>query len=149
MAARQEVVLAPLLAAAHPEPGADASRSLGRGHRDLFDRILGTIPFKGQVLTQTARFWFEKTADICPNPVLSYPDPNVVVGRLLDILPVEIVVRDYLAGTYDPAARTYTLALEQSSPPTPGTYSAVAVNPQNKDQVVVSSCSWSKLDFAR
>lgn len=64
-----------------------------------FDRILAAIPFKGQVLTQTARFWFEKTADICPNHVLAYPDPNVVVGRRLDILPVEIVVRDYLAGT--------------------------------------------------
>ncbi|RYF97758.1 MAG: phosphoribosylaminoimidazolesuccinocarboxamide synthase, partial [Caulobacteraceae bacterium] len=64
-----------------------------------FDRILAAIPFKGQVLTQTARFWFEKTADICPNHVLSYPDPNVVIGRRLDILPVEIVVRDYLAGT--------------------------------------------------
>lgn len=64
-----------------------------------FDRILAAIPFKGQVLTQTARFWFEKTADICPNHVLSYPDPNVVVGRRLEILPVEIVVRDYLAGT--------------------------------------------------
>ncbi|WP_374570718.1 phosphoribosylaminoimidazolesuccinocarboxamide synthase [Phenylobacterium sp.] len=64
-----------------------------------FDRILAAIPFKGQVLTQTARFWFEATADICPNHVLDYPDPNVVVGRRLDILPVEIVVRDYLAGT--------------------------------------------------
>ncbi|HEX5380093.1 MAG TPA: phosphoribosylaminoimidazolesuccinocarboxamide synthase [Phenylobacterium sp.] len=64
-----------------------------------FDRILAAIPWKGQVLTQTARFWFEATADICPNHVLSYPDPNVVVGRRLDILPVEIVVRDYLAGT--------------------------------------------------
>lgn len=64
-----------------------------------FDRILAAIPFKGQVLTQTARFWFEATADICPNHVLAYPDPNVVVGRRLDILPVEIVVRDYLAGT--------------------------------------------------
>jgi phosphoribosylaminoimidazole-succinocarboxamide synthase len=31
--------------------------------------------------------------------VLAYPDPNVVVGRRLDILPVEIVVRGYLAGT--------------------------------------------------
>ena len=67
-----------------------------------FDRILAAIPFKGQVLTQTARFWFEKTADICPNHVLAYPDPNVVVGRRLDILPVEIVVRDYLAGTTNP-----------------------------------------------
>ncbi|MCA6302721.1 MAG: phosphoribosylaminoimidazolesuccinocarboxamide synthase, partial [Phenylobacterium sp.] len=64
-----------------------------------FDRILAVIPYKGQVLTQTARFWFEKTADICPNHVLEYPDPNVVVGRRLDILPVEIVVRAYLAGT--------------------------------------------------
>ena len=64
-----------------------------------FDRILCAIPFKGQVLTQTARFWFEATADICPNHVLSYPDPNVVIGQRLDILPVEIVVRDYLAGT--------------------------------------------------
>ena len=64
-----------------------------------FDRILATIPDKGQVLTQTARYWFEATADICPNHVLSYPDPNVVVGKRLDILPVEIVVRGYLAGT--------------------------------------------------
>ncbi|WP_132254327.1 phosphoribosylaminoimidazolesuccinocarboxamide synthase [Methylobacterium segetis] len=64
-----------------------------------FDRILTAIPFKGQVLTQTARYWFEATADICPNHVLAYPDPNVVVGRRLSILPVEIVVRGYLAGT--------------------------------------------------
>ena len=64
-----------------------------------FDRILAAIPYKGQVLTQTARYWFEKTADICPNHVLEYPDPNVVVGRRLDILPVEIVVRAFLAGT--------------------------------------------------
>ncbi|MCC7274053.1 MAG: phosphoribosylaminoimidazolesuccinocarboxamide synthase, partial [Alphaproteobacteria bacterium] len=64
-----------------------------------FDRILCAVPFKGQVLTQTARFWFEATGDICPNHVLAYPDPNVVVGRRLDILPVEVVVRDYLAGT--------------------------------------------------
>ncbi|MCX5497372.1 phosphoribosylaminoimidazolesuccinocarboxamide synthase [Kaistia dalseonensis] len=64
-----------------------------------FDIILTSIPFKGQVLTQTARYWFEQTADICPNHVLSYPDPNVVIGQRLDILPVEIVVRGYLAGT--------------------------------------------------
>ena len=64
-----------------------------------FDRILATIPYKGQVLTQTARFWFEATADLCPNWALDYPDPNVVVGRRLEILPVELVVRGYLAGT--------------------------------------------------
>ncbi len=64
-----------------------------------FDRILCAVPFKGQVLTQTARFWFEATADLCPNHVLEYPDPNVVIGRRLNILPVEVVVRGYLAGT--------------------------------------------------
>lgn len=64
-----------------------------------FDRILCAIPFKGEVLTQTARFWFEATADICANHVLDYPDPNVLICRRLDILPVEIVVRGYLAGT--------------------------------------------------
>ena len=64
-----------------------------------FDRILCAVPSKGQVLTQTARFWFDATADICPNHVVAYPDPNVVIGRRLDMLPVELVVRGYLAGT--------------------------------------------------
>ena len=64
-----------------------------------FDRILTSVPLKGQVLTQTARFWFEATADICPNHVIDYPDPNVLLARRLTILPVEIVVRGYLAGT--------------------------------------------------
>ncbi|SNR49512.1 phosphoribosylaminoimidazolesuccinocarboxamide synthase [Puniceibacterium sediminis] len=64
-----------------------------------FDRILASIPFKGQVLTQMARYWFERTADICANHVIEYPDPNVVIARKLQILPVEIVVRGYLAGT--------------------------------------------------
>lgn len=64
-----------------------------------FDINLTAIPFKGQVLTQTARFWFENTADIIANHVIDYPDPNVVVCKRLSILPVEVVVRDYLAGT--------------------------------------------------
>jgi phosphoribosylaminoimidazole-succinocarboxamide synthase len=64
-----------------------------------FDRAIAAIPFKGQVLTQIARFWFDRTADLCPNHVIEYPDPNVLVCRRLDILPVEVVVRDYLAGT--------------------------------------------------
>ena len=64
-----------------------------------FDRMICAVPFKGQVLTQTARHWFAATEDICPNHVLEYPDPNVVIGRRLDILPVEMVVRGYLAGT--------------------------------------------------
>ena len=64
-----------------------------------FDLNIAAIPCKGQVLTQTARFWFDETGDICPNHVIEYPDPNVLVCRRLDIMPVEMVVRDYLAGT--------------------------------------------------
>lgn len=64
-----------------------------------FDTILTSIPYKGQILTQIARYWFDQTRDICPNHVVSYPDPNVVIGKRLEILPVEIVVRGYLAGS--------------------------------------------------
>jgi phosphoribosylaminoimidazole-succinocarboxamide synthase len=64
-----------------------------------FDRNIAAIPFKGQVLTQIARFWFDRTADLCANHVIDYPDPNVLLCRRLDILPIEIVVRDYMAGT--------------------------------------------------
>lgn len=64
-----------------------------------FDRILTTVPLKGQVLTQLARYWFEQTGDLCPNHVIAYPDPNVLLCRRLTIMPVEVVVRDYLAGT--------------------------------------------------
>src|ERR1700689_3595836 len=71
-----------------------------------FDVNLGAIPCKGQVLTQVARFWFEQTKDICPNHVLEYPDPNVVICRKLRMMPVEVVVRAYLAGTTSTAVLT-------------------------------------------
>jgi len=67
--------------------------------QSAFDRILAAVPHKGQVLNQTARFWFEKTEDICPNHVISFPDPNVVIGRNLEMLPIEMVVRDYMTGS--------------------------------------------------
>ena len=83
-----------------PDTGVGERRILIASDRlSAFDRILACIPWKGQVLTQIARHWFDRTGDICPNHVLAYPDPNVVIGRKLDILPVEVVVRGYLAGT--------------------------------------------------
>jgi len=74
--------------------------------QSAFDKVLAAVPFKGQVLTQTARFWFEETKDICPNHAIEYPDPNVVVGRKLKMLPVEVVVRDYLTGSTDTSVYT-------------------------------------------
>jgi len=67
--------------------------------QSAFDQVLAAVPYKGQVLTQTARFWFERTEDICPNHVISYPDPNVVLVKDLKMLPIEMVVRDYLTGS--------------------------------------------------
>ncbi|HLC75100.1 MAG TPA: phosphoribosylaminoimidazolesuccinocarboxamide synthase [Candidatus Nanoarchaeia archaeon] len=64
-----------------------------------FDRILCTIPFKGQVLTQMARFWFEQTTEICRNHMIDVPDANVMVVNECTALPVEMVVRAYLTGT--------------------------------------------------
>ncbi len=67
--------------------------------QSAFDQVLAAVPFKGQVLTETARFWFESTKDVVPNHVIEYPDPNVMVVKKLKMLPIEVVVRDYLTGS--------------------------------------------------
>lgn len=70
-----------------------------------YDRIMARgIPFKGQVLNQLAHFWFEQTKDIVKNHVIDVPDPNAVLGVECKPYPVEVVVRQYLAGS---AWRTY------------------------------------------
>lgn len=63
-----------------------------------FDRVITLIPFKGQVLNQMAKFWFEQTRDIAENHVIEFPDPNVVVARECKAMPVEMVVRGYITG---------------------------------------------------
>ncbi|MDZ4694841.1 MAG: phosphoribosylaminoimidazolesuccinocarboxamide synthase [Deltaproteobacteria bacterium] len=64
-----------------------------------FDVVLGTIPFKGQVLNEIAQHWFTLTRDLVPNHVLSVPDPNVMVGVECVPLQLEFVMRAYLTGT--------------------------------------------------
>lgn len=64
-----------------------------------FDVVLGTIPFKGQVLNEIAQHWFSLTHDLVPNHVLSVPDPNVMVGVECVPLQLEFVMRAYLTGT--------------------------------------------------
>ena len=63
-----------------------------------FDRVIATIPFKGQVLNQISQFWFEKTKDIIGSHVIEFPDPNVVVAKQCKPLLVEMVVRGYITG---------------------------------------------------
>lgn len=72
-----------------------------------FDRVLGTIPFKGQVLNQLALFWFDETKDIVPNHVLSVPDPNAIIVQDLEPLMVEMVVRGYITGNTSTSAWTH------------------------------------------
>ena len=67
--------------------------------QSAFDVILASVPFKGQVLNQISKFWFEQTHDICPNHVLNFPDPNAVITQNLEMLPIEIIVRDYMTGS--------------------------------------------------
>ncbi len=70
-----------------------------------FDHILpAPIPYKGAVLNQIAAYFLNATRDICPNWLISNPDPNVAIGHRCEPVRVEMVIRGYLAGH---AARTY------------------------------------------
>ena len=63
-----------------------------------FDRVLGAIPFKGQVLNQLSAWWFEQLRDIMPNHLIAIPDPNVTIAYEAESLPVEVIVRGYITG---------------------------------------------------
>lgn len=63
-----------------------------------FDRILGLVPCKGQVLTELSAFWFDETRELVPNALVELPDPNVTIARRCRTLPVEVVVRGYITG---------------------------------------------------
>lgn len=63
-----------------------------------FDRVLGLIPYKGQILNQLSAWWFEQTADIVNNHIISIPDPNAAIVQEAEPLPVEIIVRGYITG---------------------------------------------------
>lgn len=78
---------------------ADGTRVLVTTDRvSAFDRVLGAIPFKGQVLNQLSAWWFERTSDLVQNHVIGIPDPNVTIARDAKPLPVEVVVRGYITG---------------------------------------------------
>ncbi len=66
--------------------------------QSAFDVVLGTIPYKGQVLTAMTRWWFERTGDIVPNHLLAVLDPNVMLVRRAKVWPVEMVIRGYITG---------------------------------------------------
>jgi phosphoribosylaminoimidazole-succinocarboxamide synthase len=64
-----------------------------------FDRVLGAVPFKGEVLTELSVFWFRRTADIVANHLLHQVSPRSLLVSRCEPLPVEVVVRGYLTGS--------------------------------------------------
>lgn len=67
--------------------------------QSAFDRVLASVPFKGQVLNLTSAWWFGGTEHIVPNHVIAIPDPNVTLAKKCDVFPIEFVVRGYITGT--------------------------------------------------
>jgi phosphoribosylaminoimidazole-succinocarboxamide synthase len=75
-----------------------------------FDRVLGTLPLKGQILNRLAAWWFEKTAHVMKNHVLRVPDPNAIEAVECAPLPVEMVVRAYVTGVTSTSIWTHYAA---------------------------------------
>ncbi|KAL3616683.1 Phosphoribosylaminoimidazole-succinocarboxamide synthase (SAICAR synthetase) [Castilleja foliolosa] len=69
--------------------------------QSAFDRVLASIPFKGQVLNETSLWWFSKTQHIIPNAIVWSPDRNVTIAKKCSVFPVEFVVRGYVTGSTD------------------------------------------------
>ena len=67
--------------------------------QSAFDRVLASIPFKGQVLNLTSAWWFEQTKHIIDNLVIDIPDPNVTLAKKCKVFPIEFVVRGYITGS--------------------------------------------------
>ena len=67
--------------------------------QSAFDRVLASIPFKGQVLNLASAWWFEKTKHIINNHVIDVPDPNVTIAKKCNVIPIEFVVRGYITGS--------------------------------------------------
>lgn len=74
--------------------------------QSAFDRVLASIPFKGQVLNLTSAWWFEQTKGIINNHVIDIPDPNVTLAKKCNVFPIEFVVRGYITGSTSTALWT-------------------------------------------
>lgn len=89
--------------------GRDRLLLLASDRISAFDRVLSTIPFKGEVLTRVSSWWFERTSDIIPNHLVSPAElggrsPVAETGRAClvrraSMVPVEVVVRGFLTGS--------------------------------------------------
>jgi phosphoribosylaminoimidazole-succinocarboxamide synthase len=145
-------------------PARDALLFVTSDRISAFDRVLGTVPFKGELLTGLAAAWFARTAHVCRHHVLDRPDPAALVVRALRGVPVEVVVRGFLTGSlwrdYVAGRDPYGLALppglnEGAAFPTPvitpTTKEAIGTHdePLSEREVVarglVSAARWTEI----
>lgn len=77
----------------------DAFLLVTTDRQSAFDRVLASIPYKGQVLNLISAWWFEKTQHIVSNHVITVPDPNMMLAKKCRVFPIEFVVRGYITGT--------------------------------------------------
>jgi phosphoribosylaminoimidazole-succinocarboxamide synthase len=104
-----------------------------------FDVVLGTLPLKGAMLTRQSHFWLQRAEAICPTHLLSLESPSILRCRRAQALPIELVVRGYLAGSLlrepaDQRGASYGLTLPADQAP----YTAFAtpvVTPTTKEAV--------------
>ncbi|KAL6770325.1 hypothetical protein ACKKBG_A34505 [Auxenochlorella protothecoides x Auxenochlorella symbiontica] len=82
--------------------------------QSAFDRILASVPFKGQVLNQTSAWWMQATRHIVPNALLSLPDPNAALMTKCEVFPVEFVCRGFMTGSTDTSLWTHYAAGERT-----------------------------------
>ena len=67
--------------------------------QSAFDRVLASIPFKGQVLNLASAWWFDQTKHIIDNHIISVADPNVIIAKKCKVFPIEFVVRGFITGS--------------------------------------------------
>lgn len=67
--------------------------------QSAFDRLIASVPYKGQVLNLTSAWWFKQTESIVTNHLIAVPDPNVLIAKKCQVFPIEFVVRGYISGT--------------------------------------------------
>jgi len=78
--------------------GVDYRAMVTTDRQSAFDKLICTVPGKGQVLNLLSAYWFNKTKDIIANHVVEVPHPNVLIARQAkETFPVEIVLRRYMA----------------------------------------------------
>ena len=64
-----------------------------------FDRVLATIPLKGEILNQISLFWFKQTEDVIENHIIKQVTSRSVLVKKCSIIPIEVIVRGYLTGS--------------------------------------------------